>query len=191
MKMYLFIIFYILLFYSKLAFCQQEVNKIISIPLIESIDSNFTKIVDRHIEVLKSRNISTDSTIIIQVSPYVLRSSGVPKNIIDSLYAENKFPNNENNAGYLLYVTTMPFNYSGHCHFEDGDSLYLFEYKGKQVMVTSNLKLDFKLKGKKEVIVCGEGQLENFPPPEFMTFYYWFWRGRISEFRTFPLYDND
>lgn len=189
MKIHLYVLFF--LFFVKTAFCQQKSNIIITVPLIESIDSNFTKIVDRHIAVLESRNTSTDSTIIIKVVPYISRAQGVPQDVVDSLYAENKFPENDNIAGYSLYVTSMPFNYWGHCQIENLESLYLFEYKDKQIMIYSNLKLDFKLKGNKDVIVCGEGQLTSYPDPKFTTYYDWFWRERISEIRTFPLFDKN
>jgi hypothetical protein len=144
----------------------------VEIPLIENIDTNFHLMIQNHFDVLKERGISSTEFIYIIIYPQVSRAHGVPKNIVDSLYKENKFPPSHITAGYKLILTTFDSTETKFCLFNEGaDGQFLYFYENTTILIDSPLTLNFETKNKQKVKLCDSADKFDFPNKEYSTFY--------------------
>jgi hypothetical protein len=153
---------------------QNNKPNFVQIPLIEVIDTNFHLMIDNHIEVLKENGISSKEFIHIIVYPQVDRAHGIPENIVDSLYKENKFPPGYISAGYKIVLTTFDPKVFKFCLYNEGGvGQYLYFYENTTILIESPLNLSFETSKKQKVELCNGIDMVDYPTKEYMTFYYY------------------
>ncbi|MEI6349110.1 MAG: hypothetical protein WCM93_02215 [Bacteroidota bacterium] len=113
---------------------------------IAELDSNFEKMLKWHQLVTKKekRNKSNKNTLdIISIQPTISRWSGVPKRIIDSLYAKNDFPIESSSPSYEVSIYTADctniYIRKILCSFKK----YYVNYQGRDVFIVSDLDIKF------------------------------------------------
>lgn len=134
-------------------------DSVIAVPVISDIGERFQRIIENHISLERDSGLDNQTSIFIQIDRRVPLGIGVPTHIIDSIYSENNFPLNKNWAGYEIGVMSQPINFSGNCNLKDTyQSIYLYHYGDKLVLIVSVLDIKFPTSGKGVVKVCGSKQ---------------------------------
>jgi hypothetical protein len=153
------------------------------LPLIENVDSNLILVIENHLEVLKERNIPTQSLIFMQINSHLGRWNQLPIYIIDSLYKENNFPPGFITPGYDIYVTSFIKDSTEFCNIEHEESKFAFIYKDLTIVVISHLKINIESNEMIKVSLCKNLEKSYWPSIEYQTFYYYLSDVNLKEVR--------
>jgi hypothetical protein len=138
----------------KTVFCKAQISHI----LVNEVEVNsifFSELLNEHLEYPTIND--TCNKIVIVIMPFVTTSTGVPDKIIDSLYKQNTFPHVQNNLAPYFFNLYSVCSFSAFC-VSDSNRLYLFEFKGNEVLIWSplNIVINSEVKRRKELIIASD-----------------------------------
>lgn len=162
-----------------------------NLPVIAELDSNFIRIIDRHLLVLKKRKktVLKREVLVLWILPAISSSDGIPSELIDSIYEVNFFPDGNNLKRYNVILYSANECYAS-SNVKRASSAFFYEYRGRPVYFLSEYKIDFpKTGGVRNVPICDSSESNDFNEYGSWTTYI-MTNSSISETRLYRFYEK-
>lgn len=161
------------------------------IPVIAELDSNFIRIIDRHLLVMKKRKraIFKRKVLVLWILPVISSSDGIPSQLIDSIYEVNFFPDKNNLKRYNLIIYSANECYAN-SNIRRAASAFFYEYRRRHIYILSEYNIDFPKTGEERCLpICVSSEANELDEFGSWTTYI-MTNSSISETRFYRFFDQ-